>query len=118
MRRMQKITGRSDDMLIIRGVNVFPTQIEEMILRQPELSPHYTLEVKRPHLLDELTVHVEMSPDLSHTPQAVRKKAAALLAHNVKAYIGVTIDVLLAEPGGVQRSIGKAQRIIDKRPKA
>ena len=103
MRRMEKITGRSDDMLIIRGVNVFPSQIEELILRQPGLSPHYVLEVSRDGPLDHLTVLVEGGDD-----------SRAGLRHSIKSYIGITADVKL---GSIERSIGKAKRVIDKRPK-
>jgi phenylacetate-CoA ligase len=117
MRRMEKITGRSDDMLIVRGVNLFPTQVEELILKQPELTPYYMLEVTRPEHLDELTVHVEMGPDLAYGSQQARHEAARKLEHNIKAYVGVTSTVRLALPGGVERSVGKAKRILDKRPK-
>jgi phenylacetate-CoA ligase len=117
MRRIEKITGRSDDMLIIRGVNVFPTQIEELILKQPELTPYYMLEVTRPAALDELTVHVEMGQALAQGSQQARHDAARTLEHNIKAYIGVTATVRLALPGGIERSVGKAKRILDKRPK-
>jgi phenylacetate-CoA ligase len=117
MRRIEKITGRSDDMLIIRGVNLFPTQIEDLILRQPELAPYYTLEVTRPGNLDELTVHVEMGPELAHGSHEARHAAAQKLEHNIKAYIGISAEVALASPMGLERSIGKAKRIIDRRPK-
>jgi phenylacetate-CoA ligase len=117
MRRIEKITGRSDDMLIVRGVNLFPTQVEDLILKQPELTPHYLLEVTRPGPLDELTVHVEMGPALAEGSQESRHAAARKLEHNVKAYIGVSSTVRLALPGGVERSLGKARRILDKRPK-
>jgi phenylacetate-CoA ligase len=117
MRRIEKITGRSDDMLIIRGVNLFPTQVEDLILKQPELSPHYLLEVTRPTHLDELTVHVEMGADLAHGAQEARHEAARKLEHNIKAYIGLNAVVRLAIPGGVERSLGKAKRVIDRRPK-
>ena len=117
MRRIEKITGRSDDMLIIRGVNLFPTQVEELILRQPELEPYYTLEVTRPGSLDELTVHVEMGSDLANGSQESRHAAARRLEHNLKAYIGITATVRLALPMGLERSVGKAKRIIDRRPK-
>jgi phenylacetate-CoA ligase len=117
MRRIEKITGRSDDMLIIRGVNVFPTQVEELILKQPELTPHYTLEITRPANLDEMTVHVEMGPELANASQDTRHAAAQKLEHNIKSYIGVSTTVRLALPGGIERSIGKAKRILDKRPK-
>ncbi len=117
MRRIEKITGRSDDMLIIRGVNVFPTQVEEQILRQSELTPHYTLEIMRPANLDEMTVHVEMGQELAYASQEARHAAARKLEHNIKNYIGVSTTVRLALPGGIERSIGKAKRILDKRPK-
>ena len=117
MRRIEKITGRSDDMLIIRGVNLFPTQVEDLILKQPELSPHYLLEVTRPTHLDELTVHVEMGADLARGAQESRHEAARKLEHNIKAYIGLNAVVRLAIPGGVERSLGKAKRVIDRRPK-
>jgi len=115
MRRMEKITGRSDDMLIIRGVNVFPTQIEELILKQPELAPHYLLEVTRPGALDEMTVHVEMGPALATASQDTRHASARMLEHNIKAYVGVSATARLALPGGVERSVGKARRVLDKR---
>ena len=117
MRRIEKITGRSDDMLIIRGVNLFPTQVEEQILKQAELTPHYTLEITRPGSLDELTVHVEMGQALAFASQDARHASARKLEHNIKNLIGVTATVRLAIPGGVERSIGKAKRIVDRRPK-
>jgi phenylacetate-CoA ligase len=103
MRRMDRISGRSDDMLIIRGVNVFPSQIEELILKQPGLSPHYVLEVSKDGPLDHLTVVVEGD-----------EKATAGLRHSIKSYVGVSADVKI---GTIERSIGKAKRVIDKRPK-
>src|SRR5678816_4108730 len=90
MRRIEKITGRSDDMLIIRGVNMFPTQVEELILKQSELVPHYVLEVTRPGNLDELTVHVEMGSALANGSQKSRQAAARKLEHSIKAYIGIS----------------------------
>ncbi len=116
MRRMEKITGRSDDMLIIRGVNVFPTQIEELILGDPRLSPHYVLEVRREQRLDELKVIVEAKPDTSDVD--TRAAAARELSHHIKSRIGITTEVQVVEPGKVERSVGKARRIIDLRPKA
>ena len=104
MRRMEKITGRSDDMLIIRGVNVFPSQIEELILKTPGLSPHYVLEVSKDGPLDHLTVLVE-------------GKGADALRHAIKSYIGVSADVKEVPISSIERSIGKAKRVIDKRPK-
>ncbi len=117
MRRIEKITGRSDDMLIIRGVNLFPTQVEELILKQPELAPYYTLEVTRPGALDELTVHVEMGAPLANGSNEARVQSARTLEHAIKAYIGISAPVRLALPGELERSIGKAKRIIDRRPK-
>ena len=114
MRRMGRITGRSDDMLIIRGVNVFPSQIEELILRQPELSPQYLIEVTRDGHLDALMVRVELAagPAFDAT---VRAAAADALRRNVKAYIGISVDVRICEPNELPRSTGKAQRVMDKR---
>jgi len=114
MRRIEKITGRSDDMLIIRGVNVFPTQIEELILKQAALAPHYQLEITRPRALDELTVRVECAAGVGH---AEGEAAGATLAHLIKNLIGVTAAVQVVACGGIERSLGKAKRIVDKRPK-
>jgi len=111
MRRMEKITGRSDDMLIIRGVNVFPTQIEELILKQSELAPHYVLEVTKEGPMDHLSVLVELAPGASDTG------GAAKLQHHIKSYIGVSAEVKLVPISTIERSIGKAKRVIDKRPK-
>jgi phenylacetate-CoA ligase len=115
MRRMEKITGRSDDMLIIRGVNVFPSQIEELILKQPELSPHYLLELTKEGPLDHLTVLVEMRPEFDASPQAKKDEARAQLAHNVKSYVGVTAEVRVVPISAIERSVGKAKRVVDKR---
>ena len=115
MRRMEKITGRSDDMLIIRGVNVFPTQVEELILKQPALAPHYQLEVTRPNILDELTVVVERAPAAGGKDGDT---AGERLAHLIKSLIGVTACVRVVQTGGIERSLGKAKRVIDKRPKS
>jgi phenylacetate-CoA ligase len=114
MRRIEKITGRSDDMLIIRGVNLFPTQIEELILTHPALAPHYQLEIERPHHLDELTVLVERAPGAE---SADGEAAGARLAHQVKNRIGVSAGVRVLHSGGIERSVGKAKRVVDKRPK-
>jgi phenylacetate-CoA ligase len=114
MRRMEKITGRSDDMMIIRGVNVFPTQIEELILKDAVLAPHYQLEITRPGNLDELTVMVERVPA---SGSADGNAAGTRLAHHIKSLIGVTAEVRVAAPGSIERSLGKARRIVDKRPK-
>jgi phenylacetate-CoA ligase len=115
MRRMEKITGRSDDMLIIRGVNLFPTQIEELILAAARLSPHYLFEVRRARSLDELKVVVEARPDAADA--GTRAAAGAELAQHIKSRIGLTTEVAVVEPGQVERSLGKAKRIIDLRPK-
>jgi phenylacetate-CoA ligase len=112
MRRMERISGRSDDMLIVRGVNVFPTQIEELIFRCAGLSAHYHLELTREGHLDALAVHVEHAPDAA----AARRDAAILeLAHLVKAHVGVSVRVELHAPGALERSAGKARRVIDRR---
>jgi phenylacetate-CoA ligase len=116
-RRMGRITGRSDDMLIIRGVNVFPSQIEELILKTPKLSSHYQLEVSRRGHMDDLAIRVEMKPEHSGAPDAIRQAAAWELQHHVKSYIGITTKVDVVEQGAIERSSGKAKRVIDKRPK-
>lgn len=115
MRRMAKITGRSDDMLIIRGVNVFPTQIEEMILKDPRLAPHYQLDVYRENHLDTLDVHVE--PREGAWPDSDRERMAKDLQHHIKSYIGISTKVHIREVGSIERSLGKAKRVIDRRPK-
>jgi phenylacetate-CoA ligase len=102
-------------MLIIRGVNVFPTQIEELILKRKELSPHYVMEVSKQGPLDHLTVMVELAPGASVSSGDA--KSAASLQHAIKAYVGVSADVRLMPVGTIERSIGKAKRVIDKRPK-
>lgn len=114
MRRMAKITGRSDDMLIIRGVNVFPSQIEELLLRTSGLSVHYHLELTRQGHLDALEVHVECSPETAALPEA-RERAARALAQSVKNNIGVTVSVRVRDPGSMERSAGKARRLVDRR---
>jgi phenylacetate-CoA ligase len=114
MRRIEKITGRSDDMIIIRGVNVFPTQVEELILKQEALAPHYQLEVTRPKHLDELAVLVERA---AAAGSADADAAGVKLAHAIKSLIGVTAEVRVLPSGGIERSIGKAKRVVDKRPK-
>ena len=107
MRRMERITGRSDDMLIIRGVNLFPSQIEELILKRPGLSPHYVLELTKEGPLDHLSVLVETAD----------AKAGQQLQHDIKATIGVSTEVRIVALGSIERSIGKAKRVIDRRPK-
>ncbi|HEX6136250.1 MAG TPA: phenylacetate--CoA ligase PaaK [Casimicrobiaceae bacterium] len=112
MRRIEKITGRSDDMMIIRGVNVFPTQIEELILRDPMLAPHYQVEITRPRNLDEMTVLVERAPTAGG---ADADAAGERLAQRIKNLIGVSAAVRVMQSGGIERSLGKARRIVDKR---
>jgi len=111
-RRMEKVTGRSDDMMIIRGVNVFPTQIEELILRTPALAPHFQCVLTRPDRLDELQVLVESRGDL---PEPEREEIAAGLRERVKSTIGVSVAVDVLPPESVDRSAGKFQRIVDHR---
>ena len=112
MRRMEKITGRSDDMIILRGVNVFPSQVEELLLRVDGLAPHYQLVLSRPHRLDELTVRVESRA--GRTAQD-RAELGLVLAHLVKQHVGVTAACDVVEPGALERSQGKAQRVLDLR---
>jgi phenylacetate-CoA ligase len=116
MRRMEKITGRSDDMMIVRGVNVFPTQIEELILKRAALTAHYQCVLTREGPMDCLTVRVETRPGLS--PEAEEARGAAReLQHDVKTFVGTSIEVVLIAEGGVERSQGKAKRVIDQRPR-
>jgi phenylacetate-CoA ligase len=112
MRRIEKITGRSDDMMIIRGVNVFPTQIEELILGEAMLAPHYQVEITRPRNLDEMTVLVERSPTAG---SADADAAGTRLTQRIKNLIGVSAGVRVLAPGGIERSLGKAKRVVDKR---
>ncbi len=112
MRRMEKITGRTDDMLIIRGVNVFPTQIEDVILKMPALAPHYVLELTRQGHLDSVTVHVECTTD---TSTETTDRIASELIHHVKAYVGISVHVNVGPCGSIERSAGKARHVIDKR---
>jgi phenylacetate-CoA ligase len=113
LRRMEKITGRTDDMIILRGVNVFPTQIEEQLVTVAELAPHFQIELARPDRMDEMIIHVEMIEGVQADPV----KVSHVLKGLVKSHVGVTVKVKVAEPGGVARSEGKAVRIIDNRPK-
>ena len=114
MRRMARITGRSDDMLIIRGVNVFPSQIEELLLTLHGLTPNYVLEVTRESHLDTLTVNVECAEHIGGDAPA-RERLGQQLQYNIKERIGVTARIAVASPGSLERSIGKAKRVIDKR---
>ena len=111
MRRMEKVTGRSDDMLIVRGVNVFPTQIEELVLERDELSGHYQIELTRTGRMDEMLVRVEARPEGFGASDA-----GPALALAVKQRIGVSARVEVLPPGGIERNLGKARRVIDRRP--
>jgi phenylacetate-CoA ligase len=115
MRRMEKVTGRSDDMIILRGVNVFPTQIEEQILKCSGLAPHFHIELTQRDRLDNLTVVVEARPEIAD--DASRLAQGQQLVEQVKAIVGVTVTVKVVAPGGVERSVGKAKRVFDLRPK-
>ena len=113
MRKMEKITGRTDDMMIIRGINVFPTQIEEIILKDGRLSPNFQIELTREARLDEMTVLVEArSAELTDD---IRKDISKKLKHQIKNRIGITTKINMLPRGGVERSAGKARRIVDKR---
>ncbi|PLX39271.1 MAG: phenylacetate--CoA ligase [Hyphomicrobiales bacterium] len=115
MRRMEKITGRSDDMMIIRGVNVFPTQIEEQILKCEGLAPHYQILLTREGRLDQIKIYVEARPDA--TEAETRAAQSRELAHHIKSVIGISARIDVTDPDTVERSVGKAKRIIDERPK-
>ncbi len=113
MRRLEKITGRSDDMMILRGVNVFPTQIEEQVLKLPELAPYFQIELTKEGPMDVMTVMVETTPDAHRSGS--RTQAEAALTGRIKEIIGVSAKVVVGEPGTVERSQGKARRVIDSR---
>jgi len=115
MRRMEKITGRSDDMIIVRGVNVFPSQIEEQILKCRGLAPHYVIELSRDGRLDTMSVLVEARPDALDA--ATRAQQSKELMHHVKAVVGVSVRVAVVDPGAIDRSVGKAKRVLDMRPR-
>lgn len=116
MRRIDKITGRSDDMLIVRGVNLFPTQIEEVVLRIPELAAQYQLVLTRNGTLDELEVLTEVRPEFDHLTVSGRDKVAQTLTHAIKNYVGVSSRVTVHTAGLVERTLtGKARRVVDKR---
>jgi phenylacetate-CoA ligase len=118
MRRIDRISGRSDDMLIIRGVNVFPSNIEAVLAREEQLAPHYLLELRRPGSLDELEVLVETRPALAGKLTGVdMAKLERRAEHLIKVFVGVTTKVRVVEPGTLERSQGKAKRVLDLRPK-
>jgi phenylacetate-CoA ligase len=113
MRRIEKITGRSDDMIILRGVNVFPTQIEEQVLTIEGLAPYYQIELFKDGVMDAMRVHVESLPNSADgEAQTVQ---AATLAHRIKEVVGVSAQIIVADPGAVERSQGKARRVVDNR---
>jgi len=115
-RRIEKITGRSDDMIILRGVNVFPTQIEEQILKCDGLAPHFQIELSRDQRLDVMTVHVEATAAASS--DEARAASAEELARHIKNLVGVSSRITVHDPESVERSLGKARRLIDNRPKS
>ena len=113
MRRIDKITGRSDDMLIIRGVNVFPTQIEEQVLKCRALAPHYEIEVYKKGNLDCVDVRVELKADAKGAD--IKENTAKELAHHIKSYIGISTKIQVQDAGTMSRSEGKAKRVFDRR---
>jgi len=119
MRRVEKFTGRSDDMLIIRGVNVFPSQIEELIFKVPQLNSIYQLHVGKDGPLDKLDVHVELRREESaRLTRAQKDEIGAALQHAIKSYVGVSTQVSVLDEGGIERTlVGKAKRVVDTRPR-
>lgn len=115
MRRMEKVTGRSDDMIILRGVNVFPTQIEELIMQQPALAPHFQIELSRPDRMDQMQILTEVSN--GQIGADARSDAVAQLAASIKQSVGISVKIDVGDSGAVPRSEGKAVRIVDNRPK-
>ena len=111
-RRMERVTGRSDDMIVLRGVNVFPTQIEEVLLRVPGLAPHFQLVLTSADRLDELTVHVEARDGVTAEQ---RSAAASALSAAVRDNFGIRVQVSVADPGTIERSAGKMRRVVDER---
>ena len=110
---MEKVTGRSDDMVIVRGVNMFPTQIEEQLLKSDSLTGHYHIVVTREGRMDEVAVHVEARPEF-YAPGGMDMEAAVVMAR-IKDTIGLTTRVVIEAPGAVERSVGKARRLVDRR---
>lgn len=115
MRRIEKITGRCDDMMILRGVNIFPTQIEEQLLKCGGLAPHFQIELVRAGRMDDMVVHVEAMPHAAD--ETARAASAKELAHHIKSVVGVSTKVRVGDPDSVERSAGKARRVVDNRPK-
>jgi len=112
--RIMRVTGRSDDMLIVRGVNVYPSQLEAVLVGFPGLAPHYQIVLTRAGVLDAVTIEVELAPDAPAGEAECRAKADAV-SHHIKSLIGVTCDVAIKTPGEVPRSQGKAVRVKDLR---
>lgn len=117
-RRMGKIVGRSDDMLIVRGVNVFPTQIEEIVIQHDKLSGQYQIHLSRDGHLDKVEVHCELQPTLGHVSDAERQQIADWLTHRIKTLVGISTRVCVLPPDSIERTlVGKARRVIDHRHK-
>ncbi|CUH88790.1 Phenylacetate-coenzyme A ligase [Phaeobacter sp. CECT 5382] len=115
MRRMEKITGRSDDMIILRGVNVFPSQIEEQLMATGGLAPHYQIELYKSGRMDAMRVYVEANPDA--TDEMSKTASARMLTKRIKDMVGVSTEIIVGDPGEVERSQGKAKRVVDNRDK-
>ena len=115
MRRMEKVTGRSDDMIILRGVNIFPTQIEQLVIQFKELAPYFQIELDKKGPLDTMRILVETTKESSMTN--IRSNIKDTFIKKVKDTIGVNVDVIVGDPNSVERSQGKARRVIDLRPK-
>ncbi len=115
MRRMEKITGRSDDMIILRGVNVFPTQIEEQVMATGGLAPYFQIELYRAGRMDAMRVFVEIRSKAAD--EASRAAAERMLVKRIKDMVGVSCEIIIGDPGSVPRSQGKAVRVVDSRPK-
>ncbi|WP_291729807.1 phenylacetate--CoA ligase PaaK [Leisingera sp. F5] len=116
MRRMEKITGRSDDMIILRGVNVFPSQVEEQLMATGGLAPHYQIELYKSGRMDAMRVYVEANPDA--TDELSKTAAARMLTKRIKDMVGVSTEIIVGDPGSVERSQGKAKRVVDNRGKS
>ena len=117
-RRMGKIVGRSDDMMIIRGVNVFPTQVEEIVLAHEKLTGVYQLHISREGLLDTVEVHCELQPQLRGMAEGERSEIAKWVQHRIKTLVGISTAVRVFDPDGIERSqTGKARRVFDRRPR-
>jgi phenylacetate-CoA ligase len=115
MRRIEKITGRSDDMIILRGVNVFPTQIEEQLMKIETLAPHFQIELYKSGPMDVMCIHVEALP--AYADDAAKASSMAALSGRIKDVVGISAEIAVADPGGVERSQGKARRVVDNRGK-